>query len=159
MYRRVFIPAATATIAATALAAAVGAAQAAAPVPTIEGAYLYLDHDTAGNQDFVRVVFRTAKPLPRRRYDDSISAGISIDGVSHSVASARKAASIYTGAAEVKGGSIATWHGGRTMTRMGAKIGRTFTVRFFTRQGPSVAKRLVLRAERKGDDSGRPLVR
>ncbi len=44
------------------------------------------------------------------------------------------------------------------MTRKGARIGRSFTVRFFTRDGQSVTKKLVLRAERKGDDAGKPLV-
>ena len=40
---------------------------------------------------------------------------------------------------------------------MGAKVGRTFTVRFFTRDGQRVTKKMTLRAERKGDDTGKPL--
>ena len=43
--------------------------------------------------------------------------------------------------------------------RKGAKVGRSFTVRFFTRDGQRVTKKMTLRAERKGDDAGRPLSR
>jgi hypothetical protein len=43
------------------------------------------------------------------------------------------------------------------LVRKGAKIGRSFTVRFFTRDGQQVTKKLVLRAERNGDDAGKPL--
>ena len=43
------------------------------------------------------------------------------------------------------------------VVRKGAKIGRAFTVKVFTRDGASVTKKLKLRAERKGDDSGKPL--
>jgi len=94
----------------------------------------------------------------RRRSDGSIQAGVAIDGVSHSIGSVRKSAPIYTGASEVKGHSIATSDGKGHVTRKGARIGRSFTVRFFTRDGQSVTKKLVLRAERKGDDAGKPLV-
>lgn len=47
-------------------------------------------------------------------------------------------------------------HDGKVI-RKGAKVGRSFTVRFFTRDGQKVTKKLVLRAERKDDDAGRPL--
>ena len=158
MYRKLLTLTATAAVAGAALAPAAGAAQTAAPTLKVTGAYLYLDHEPASKQEFVRVVFRTAKPLPRR-YDGSIQAGVSIDGVNHSIGSAKKGAPIYTGASEIKAGSIATTHGTGTVTRKGAKIGRTFTVKVFTRDGQSVTKKLVLRAERKGDDTGKPLAR
>jgi hypothetical protein len=156
MYRKLLTLTATAAIAATALAPAAGAADAAAPKLKVEGAYLYLDHNNASGQDFVRVVFRTASPLPRRA-DGLIQAVVSIDGISHSIGTATKGAPIYTAASEVKGASIASNDGSGHLIRKGAKIGRTFNVRFFPREGRSVGKRLVLRAERKGDDSGKPL--
>lgn len=159
MYRKLLTLTATAAVAGAALAPAAGASDTPAQPLKVTGAYLYVDHLAASKQDFVRVVFRTSKPLPRR-YDGSIQAGVSIDGVSHSIGSAKKGAPIYTGASEIKGGSIATTKGtGGTVTRKGAKIGRTFTVKFFTRDGQSVTKKLVLRAERKGDDTGKPLAR
>ncbi len=157
MYRKLLTSIAAVTLAATALAPAAGAADSAAPTLKVTGAYLYLDHNSASNQDFVRVVYRTASDLPRRS-DGSIQAGVAIDGVSHSIGSVRKSAPIYTGASEVKGHSIATSDGKGHVTRKGARIGRSFTVRFFTRDGQSVTKKLVLRAERKGDDAGKPLV-
>lgn len=43
------------------------------------------------------------------------------------------------------------------VVRKGARIGRTFTMKVFTRDGRSVTKKLKLRAERRGDDSGGPL--
>ena len=43
--------------------------------------------------------------------------------------------------------------------RKGAKVGRSFPVRFFTRDGQHVTKKMTLRAERKGDDAGKPLSR
>jgi hypothetical protein len=156
MYRKLLTLTATAAVAATALAPAAGAADSPAPTLKVTGAYLYLDHNAASKQEFVRVVFRTASQLPRR-YDGSIQAGVSIDGVNHSIGSVRKGSAIYTGASEVKGGSVATTDGTGKVTRKGAKVGRSFTVRFFTRDGQKVTKKLVLRAERKGDDAGKPL--
>ena len=145
----------TAAVAAASFAPIAGAATPAqAPKLEIEGAYLYKDHLAASKQDFVRVVFRTAADLPRRA-DGAIQAGVSIDGLSHSIASARKGAPIYTGAAEVKGHSITALNG--KLIRKGAKVGRSFTVRFFTRDGQHVTKKMTLRAERKGDDRGKPL--
>jgi len=60
-----------------------------------------------------------------------------------------------TGAAEVKGHSITALNG--KSVRKGAKVGRSFTVRIFTRDGQKVTKKMYLRAERKGDDTGKPL--
>jgi hypothetical protein len=141
-------------VAATALAPAAGAAENPAPTLKVTGAYLYLDHDAASKRDFVRVVFRTASQL-QRRGDGSIQAGVSIDGVSHSIGSVKTGSTLYTGAAEVKGHSITALDD--KQIRKGAKIGRSFTVRFFTRDGQKVTKKMVLRAERKGDDAGTPL--
>ena len=156
MTRKFLSLTAVAAVAAASLAPAAGAADTPAPASTLKvtGAYLYLDHNEASNQDFVRVVFRTASELPRRS-DGAIQAGVSIDGFSHSIGAARKGAPIYTGAAEVKGHSITALNG--KSVRKGAKIGRSFTVRFFTRDGQKVTKKMTLRAERKGDDTGKPL--
>ena len=158
MTRKLISLGAAAAVAATAIAPAAGAADNAATPLKVTGAYLYLDHESASNQDFVRVVFRTASELPRRG-DGSIQAGVSIEGVSHSIGSARKSAPIYTGASEVKGHSIPKSTGPGKVTREGAKIGRKYTVVFETRDGQKVTKKLTLRAERKGDDSGKPLVK
>jgi hypothetical protein len=155
MTRKLVSLGAAAAVAATALAPAAGAAENTAPLK-VTGAYLYLDHNDASKQDFVRVVFRTASDLPRRG-DGAIQAGVSIDGISHSIGSVKKGAPVYTGAAEVKDHSITALNG-KTI-RKGAKVGRSYTVRFFTRDGQHVTKKLVLRAERKGDDAGKPLAR
>jgi hypothetical protein len=155
MYRKLLTIGATAAVAAAALAPGAGAADTATPTLDVKGAYLYLDHDAASGQKLVRVVFRTASALPRR-YDGSIQAGTAIEGISHSIGSVKKGAPIYTGASEVKGGSIPRLVGGK-VTRKGARIGRSFTVRFFTRDGQQITKKLVLRAERPGDDTGKPL--
>jgi hypothetical protein len=154
MTRKLISLGAAAAVAAAALAPAAGAADGSAAALKVTGAYLYLDHNAASKQDFVRVVFRTDSDLPRR-YDGSLEAGVSIDGVSHSIGSVKKGSTLYTGAAEVKGHSITSLNG--TQIRKGAKIGRAFTVRFFTRDGQKITKKLVLRAERKGDDTGKPL--
>jgi hypothetical protein len=129
-------------------------AGAAAPLE-VTGAYAYVDTIAAAKQKFVRVVFETAAALPRRS-DGAIRAGIAIDGVSRSIGTAKRGTRCYAGAAEIKGGSIATLEDGEVV-RKGAKVGRTFTVRFFTRDGAAVTRKLKLRAERKGDDTGRPL--
>ena len=146
---------ALAAVAAATLAPVAGAADSApAQKLDVSGAYLYLDHDSASKQDFVRVVFRTATDLPRR-YDGSIQAGVSIDGITHSIGAVKKGQPVYTGATEVKGHSITALNG--KLIRKGAKVGRSFTVRFFTRDGQHVTKKMTLRAERKGDDAGKPL--
>ncbi|MGZ4271420.1 MAG: hypothetical protein ACXVSX_19695 [Solirubrobacteraceae bacterium] len=160
MTRKFLSLAALAAVAAASFAPAAGAADSApAQKLDVSGAYLYLDHDSASNQDFVRVVFRTATDLPRRS-DGAIQAGVSIDGFSHSIAAVKTAQPtqpVYAGAAEVKGHSITALNG--KDIRKGAKVGRSFTVRFFTRDGQHVTKKMTLRAERKGDDAGKPLGR
>jgi hypothetical protein len=157
MTRKLVSLTALAAVAATSLAPVAGAAD-SAPTQKLDvtGAYLYLDHEKASGEDFVRVVFRTAEDLPRRA-DGALQAGVSIDGLSHSIGAMQKGAPIYTGAAEVKGHSITALNG--KDIRKGVKVGRSFTVRFFTRDGQRVTKRMTLRAERKGDDAGRPLSR
>jgi hypothetical protein len=160
MNRKLISLTAVAAVAAASFAPAAGAADAApAQKLDVTGAYLYLDHNDASKQDFVRVVFRTADDLPRRS-DGAIQAGVSIDGFAHSIGSvnaAQPTQPIYTGAAEVKGHAITALNG--KSVRKGAKVGRSFTVRFFTRDGQHVTKKLTLRAERKGDDTGKPLSR
>ena len=155
MSRKLISIGAAVAVAVSALAPAAGAADNAATPLKVTGAYLYVDH--LANQDFVRVVFRTADPLPRRS-DGMIRAGVSIEGVGHSLGTARRGAPIYTGASEIKGHSIPKSTGPGTVTRVGAKVGRTYTVVISTRDGQKVTKHLKLRAERKGDDSGKPLV-
>jgi hypothetical protein len=146
---------ATAVVAAAALAPA-SLASAAAPAPLdVSGAYLYLDQDATTHREFVRVVFRTADPLPRRA-DGAIEAGVSIDGFTHSIATVRHGSTIYSGAAPVKDHSISSLQGGED-ARRGAKVGRSYTVRIFDRDGHRVTKKMTLRAERPGDDTGRPL--
>lgn len=135
--------------------APVGSAAGEADTLKVTGAYAYVDTIAASGQKFVRVVFKTAADLPRRS-DGAIRAGISIDGVSHSISTAKRGSRCYSGASEIKGGSIATIKGDKVV-RKGAKTGRTFKVSFFTRDGASVTKKLKLRAERRGDDTGRPL--
>ena len=156
MTRKLVSLTALAAVAAASFAPVAGAADSPAPASPLKvtGAYLYLDHNDASNQDFVRVVFRTANDLPRR-YDGSIQAGVSIDSLSHSIGAVKKGSNIYTGAAEVKGNSITALNG--KLIRKGAKVGRSYTVRFFTRDGQKVTKKMTLRAERKGDDTGKPL--
>jgi hypothetical protein len=159
MNRKILSLGAAAAVAAASFAPTAGAAASPASDYKLDvtGAYLYLDHGPASGQDFVRVVFRTADNLPRR-HDGAIQAGISIDSVTHSIGSARKGAPIYTGAAEVKGNSITSLDG-NSVARKGVKVGRSYTVRFFTRDGQRVTKKMTLRAERKGDDTGKPLTR
>ena len=158
MNRKMLSLGAAAAVAAASFAPAAGAA--ATPTSDykldVTGAYLYLDHNAASDQDFVRVVFRTGDDLPRRG-DGAIQAGVSIDGVTHSIATVKNGQPIYTGASEVKGHSITALNG--KVIRKGAKVGRSFTVRFFTRDGQRVTKKMTLRAEHKGDDAGKPLSR
>ncbi|CAA9524667.1 MAG: hypothetical protein AVDCRST_MAG67-3528 [uncultured Solirubrobacteraceae bacterium] len=63
----------------------------------VTGAYAYVDTISASKQKFVRVVFETAADLPRR-WDGAIRAGISIDGVSHSISAANRGSPCYAGA-------------------------------------------------------------
>jgi hypothetical protein len=140
--------------AAAALVAAAGAADAPAPKLELKGAYLYVDH--IGKQDFVRVVFRTTSPLPRR-FDGLIRASASIEGVGHSLGTAKKGTTCYTALSEIKGGSIATLDANGKVVRKGAKLGRTFTVKVITKDGQSVTRKLTLRAARTGDATGKPL--
>jgi hypothetical protein len=144
-------------VATAALAPAAGAAPSGSSSHDLDvtGAYLYLDHDSASKKDFVRVVFETADPLPRRA-DGAIQATASIDSFNHSLASVKRGTSIYSAAAPVKGNSITSLNG-NGVGRRGAKVGSTYTVRIFDRDGHKVTRKMKLRAERAGDDAGRPL--
>jgi hypothetical protein len=94
MNRKILSLGAVAAVAAASFAPTAGAAASPASDYKLDvtGAYLYLDHEEASDQDFVRVVFRTDDDLPRR-YDGAIQAGISIDSVTHSIGSATPCAS------------------------------------------------------------------
>ena len=153
--RRILTTTAATAVAAAAAFVPAGHAADTAPTLKITGAYAYVDTISASKQKFVKVVFRTSADLPRRS-DGAIQAGVSIEGVNRSISTAKRGTRCYTGAAEIKGGSIAALKDGQ-VDRKGAKLGRTFTVRFFTRDGQSVTKKLKLRAERRGDDSGKAL--
>jgi hypothetical protein len=110
----------------------------------VTAAYAYVDHIAASKQSFVRVVFKTAKPLPRR-YDGLIRAAGYIDGVGHSLGTARKGTTWYAAASEIKGGSIATIDHG-SVVRKGAKVGRSYRFKVTTQDGKSFTKTLKLRA-------------
>ena len=153
--RRILTTATATAVAGAAALVPAGHAADTASTLKVTGAYAYVDTISASRQKFVKVVFRTSADLPRRG-DGAIQAGVSIEGVNRSISTAKRGTRCYTGAAEIKGGSIAALKDGKVV-RKGAKPGRTFTVRFFTRDGESVTKKLKLRAERRGDDSGRPL--
>jgi hypothetical protein len=152
---RILTAATAAAVVGACAAAPIGSAADSAPALKVTGAYAYVDTIGASKQKFVRVVFRTSAALPRRG-DGAIQAGVRIEGVSHSIGTAKRGTRCYAGAAEIKGGSIATLVDGEVV-RKGAKVGRTFTVEIFGRDGQSVTKKLKLRAERRGDDTGRPL--
>jgi hypothetical protein len=154
---RTFASLTTAAAVATA-ALAPGAMAADAPAPKLElkGAYLYVDHIKASHQDFVRVVFRTAKPLPRR-YDGLIRAGASIEGVGHSIGTAKRATTCYTALSEIKGGRIAVHSADGKVAHRVAKVGRTYTFTLTTTDGQSVTRKLHLSRGFKGYATGRPL--
>ena len=93
----------------------------------------------------MRVVFRTAEPLPRR-YDGLIRAGGYIDGVGHSLATAKRGTTWYAAASEIKGGSIATIQDGKVV-RKGVKVGRRYTFNVTTKDGRSFTRTLKLQAK------------
>jgi hypothetical protein len=145
-----------AALATAALAPGAMAADAPAPKLQLKGAYLVTEHLKASHQDFIRAVFRTAKPLPRR-YDGLIRASGAIDGVGHSLGTAKRGTTCYTFLVPVKGGSIAVSDGNNGITRKGAKIGRRFTMTVESRDGQKVTRTLKLRHKKAGDASGKPL--
>lgn len=156
MTLRKILTAATATAIAGAGALSPVVSAADAPTLKVTGAYAFVDDLGApSHQRLLTVVFRTASDLPRRG-DGSIQAGVSIEGVGSSIRSAKRGTRCYTGASEIKGGSIATLKDNKVV-RKGAKVGRTFTVKVITRDGQSVTRKLKLRAERAGDAGGKPL--
>jgi hypothetical protein len=122
----------------------------------LKGAYLYVDHVQASRQDFVRVVFRTAKPLPRR-YDGLIRAGAAIEGVGHSIGTARRGTSCYTALSEIKGGKIAVHSADGTVARRVAKVGRRYTFTLTASDGQTVSRKLHLSRGAKGYATGQPL--
>jgi hypothetical protein len=133
---------AIALAAAAALAPAAGAQSSPAPTLKVTNAYLVKTH--IGKQDFVKLVFKTAKALPRRS-DGAIQAGAAIAGVNHSIGSAKKGTTWYAGLSEIKGGSIAALNYGKVV-RKRVKVGQTYSVKVFTRDGQSVTRTLKLLA-------------
>src|SRR3954464_12422642 len=108
MHRKLITLLSTTAMAGAALAPAAAADYAPAPSKlNVTAAYAYVDHIAASKQAFVRVVFKTAKPLPRRYDGLSRPAGY-IGGGRHSLAAARKGTTWYAAASEIKGASIAT---------------------------------------------------
>ena len=140
---------------AVAAAALVPADANAADTLSVKGAYLYVEHVDASRQSFVRVVFRTTRPLPRR-FDGLIRASASIDRIGHSLGTAKRGTTCYTTASKIAGHSIAVRRGD-SVVRKGAKLGRTFTVTVATRDAEARPLHLRLRAERHGDRTGKPL--
>ena len=153
--RRILTTATATAVAGAAAFTATGNAADTAPTLKVTGAYAYVDTIAASKQKLLTVVFRTAGDL-RRRSDGAIRAGVSIEGVNRSISTTKRGSRCYQGTAEIKDGSIAALKDG-DVVRKRAKLGRTFTVKVFTRDGQSVTKKLKLRAERKGDASGKPL--
>jgi hypothetical protein len=135
----------TAITAAAALAPSAGAQTNPTDPIKVEKAYLSLTH--YGKQEYVRLVFKTADPLARR-YDGLIRAGASIEGVGHSLGTAKRGTTWYSTLSRVKGNSIATSDGTGSVGRKGVKVGRTYTVKIFNRDGSSTTtKRLKLLAK------------
>src|SRR4051812_45293049 len=144
MHRKLITLLSTTAMAGAALAPAAGADYAPAPSKlNVTAAYAYVDHIAASKQSFGRVVFKTAKPLPRR-YDGLIRAGGYIDGVGHSLSTAKRGTTWYAAASEIKGGSTATVKGG-TVVRKGVRVGRSYSFKVTTRDGESFTRTLKLR--------------
>lgn len=150
---------ATLTTAALAVGALAPAGATAAYGPQklqLKGAYLVTEHLQASHQDFIRAVFRTNHALPRRS-DGLIRASGAIDGVGHSLGTAKRGTYCYTFLVPVKGGSIAVSDGNNGITRKGAKVGRSFTLTVEVRGGQKFTRTLKLRDKKPGDASGKPL--
>ena len=151
-----------ATLALTAAALAPASALAASntdrpPLPKVNGAYFYVDHmGKAG--DYAHIVFRTADPIARGS-QNSLEAGVAVEGVQYSVGTVDKAHNVYGAYVAITGGSIAARGAGDSVVRKGAKLGRTFKIVVMGRDGTKSARTVTLRAERRGDDAGRPLTR
>ena len=139
---------------AAAVGVASGSAQAAQTLP-LKGAYLYVDRLPSSGRSVVRLVFRTARPLPRRS-DGGLRAAALIENVGHSVRPAKRGSTCYMSASPVEGGSIPTISG-NSVVRKGAKPGSTFAVQVLTNAAQSRTLRLKLRTERAGYHAGRPL--
>src|SRR3954467_5128969 len=141
MHRKLITLLGTTAMAGAALAPAVASADYAPSTKlNVTASYAYVDHIAASKQAFVRVVFKTAKPLPRR-YDGLIRAAGYIDGVGHSLATARKGTTWYAAASEIKGGSIATVDHG-SVVRKGVKVGAGYLFNVTTKDGKSFTKTL-----------------
>ena len=155
MNRNLLLTAAAVTaLAAGATVPAAGAET--APAPKLEGAYAYVQHLAASNQNLLRVVFRTSAQLPRR-FDGMIRAAGRIDGVGHSVSTARRGSTCYAVAGEIKRGRIAVIDRDGNVAHKRARLGTRFRFDFVLKDGTTQTRTVALRAARRGDAGGRPL--
>ena len=146
----------TIVLAVLATAAFAPAAGAVTPAPTLEvkGAYAYVD-TLPSHQKLLKVVFRTRHALSRR-FDGLIRAGVRIENVGHSVGTAKSGTNCYTASAEIRNGVVPAQTADHDVVRKPAKLGRTFS--FVIEDATAmVPRKLKLRAERPGDDKGKPL--
>ncbi len=155
--------AAAAALTAAALAPASALASPAAadptrpPLPKVTGAYFYVDHNGKAG-DYAHIVFRTAAPIARGS-QNSLQAGVEVEGVGHSVGTVDRAHNLYGAFIPIKGHSIPARRADGTPARKGTRLGRVFRIVVEGRDGTRVARTVRLRAERRGDDAGRPLTR
>jgi hypothetical protein len=157
MTRLLLTASAVAVLIASALAPAAGADTASTTAtPQLQNAYAYIQHLDASGQNLLRVVFRTSAPLPRR-YDGMIRAAGKIDGLGHSLGSAKHGTTCYAAGAEIKNGRTASLNADGHVVRKRAKIGSTFRFDLVLPDGTTQARTVKLRANRPGYDSGRPL--
>ena len=96
----------------------------------------------------VRVYFRLGEDPPRR-FDGAIRAGVAINGQNSSIGAVRgrhgRSRHCFTGSTRFLGSNPAP------------RIGRSYRIRVFLRDGGSVTRSVRLRQSRAGDTAGRPL--
>lgn len=155
MNRNLLLTAAAVTALAAGATVPAAGAETARP-PKLEGAYAYVQQLPGSHQSLLRVVFRTSTKLPRR-FDGMIRAAGRIDGVGHSVSTARRGSTCYAVAGEIKRGRVAAIdrHGNAAHKR--AQLGTRFRLDFVLKDGTTQTRTVALRAARRGDASGRPL--
>jgi len=157
MTRKLATLALTAAALAPASALASSSDAARPPLPKVTGAYFYVDHEGAAG-DYAHIVFRTAEPIARGS-QNSLQAGVAVEGVQYSVGTVNKVHNIYGAFVPIKGHSIPARTADGAPKRIGARLGRAFKVVVMGRDGTKFARTVTLRAERRGDDGGRPLAR
>jgi hypothetical protein len=146
---------AAAALAATAVAVPAALAADATAPPELEDAYLYVDRSPRG-PDVARAVFKTTAPLPRRA-DGAIRAGVRIERVAGSIATVKRGSTCYTGSSPIRNGRIRSVKADGSVRQRPARIGYSYRVTLFRRDGGSVTRYMTLRREHTGYDAGRPL--